>query len=582
MFLLATDAVAEPDSIREHARCLIEGSEDDRSVEVIQGHERTEILSALEAAETRRVRALVESASSHLPRAEEHETRSRALERIVMLRCRDPLPPDVNMELVWGAGIAALNGSATMQDQSLSFSVRPEFTAHFFCLNTFKGRCVGDIRIQFNSPVARELVKGIRLVDENDVVVPAKVNDGPWITNLNFPDAFRDQTSYRAELVGPITDIDGRELANASSFPRTIRFGKLPPDASFGVLRVVPTGPDAIAPVLLRRIEEPLAGRRLEVADDTEIVAWMRRVGRFRHKPDHEWSGMASEHSVFGTGEASVDFTLPQGGPDQPYWVAGVPLGKPGFHVVELELPAARGLPRRYAAGSVVVTDLAVHVHRAKESSVVWVTTLSDGQPVDGADVAIRDACTGRVVARAATDAEGIAWIPGALPWREACADFRYLVSARRDGDLGLATSGSPRDEEPHPTFVTHPILDRALYQPGETVSMKLIVRFANANGLALPGNLTQGAEVSINHLRAACRRKPRTRCSSRRGRGTRTEMPRIRPAAPAIGRHLRPQPHGSRSTRIGSSPWARPYPSRSTFRSTMQRYSSQYIVKAF
>ena len=500
VFLLALDAAADPDSIRKHARCRVEGSEDTRSVEIVQGHERTEILSALEAAETRRVRALVESASSHLPRAEEHETRSRALERIVMLRCHDPLPPDVNMELVWGAGIAALNGSATTQDQSLSFSVRPEFTAHFFCLSTFKGRCVSDIGIQFNSPVARELVKGIRLVDENDVVVPAKVNDGPWITNLTFPDAFRDQTSYRAELVGPITDIDGRQLANASSFPRTIRFGKLPPDASFGGLRVVPPGPDAIAPVLLRRIEEPLVGRRHKVAKDSEIVAWMRRTSSFPDAPDDEWVGMTSEQSIFGIDEPGVAFTLSPGGDGQPYWVVGVPLADPGFHVLELELPAARGLPRRYATGSVVVTDLAVHVHRARESSVVWVTRMSNGQPVDGADVAIRDACTGHLVARAATDADGLASIPGPLPWREACADFRYLVSARKDGELGLATSGSRRDKAPQPTFVVHPILDRALYQPGERVSMKLIVRIANATGLVPPGNRGSKAELSINH----------------------------------------------------------------------------------
>ena len=500
VFLLALDAVPEPDSIREHARCDIGDTGDNRSVEVILGIERAEILAALEAAETHHVRALVESASSHLPSADEHETRKRALERIVMLRCEGSLPARSQIRLIWGAGIAALNGRATTQDDSLAFSVRPEFTANVRCVRSFNGRCVEGAYIGFSSPIAPDLAEGIRLVDGNGVVVSPKVEDRLWVSRIDYPEAVDDQTAYRAELVGPITDIDGRELANASSFPQTLRLGKLPPDASFGDLRVVPLGPAAMAPVLLRRIEGPLAGRRLTVAENSEIVPWMRRVENSGHEPVDEWMGMTSEQSVFSAGDPAVAFALSPGSDDQPYWLAGVPLADPGFHVVELELPAAEGLPRRYVTGTVVVTDLAVHLHHAKESSVVWVTRLSDGQPVDGADVAITDACTGQDVTRAATDADGIARIPNTLDWREACADFRYVVSARKDGDLGLATSGTRRDAKPQPTFVAHAILDRALYQPGETVSMKLIVRRANAVGLVRPTRSNANGTLSILH----------------------------------------------------------------------------------
>ena len=501
VFLLALDAVPEPNSIREHAHCGIGDSEDTRSVEVIGGNERAEILAALEAADTAHVRTLVEAASGHLPRAEEHETRRRALERIVMLRCRDPLPAGTRIRLVWGTGIAALNGRATTQDTALSFTVRRDFTVDVHCSDSFRGRCVDGVHIWFSSPVARELARGVRLVDEDGIVVEPKVEDRPWISRIDFPGALADQTFYRAELVGPITDIDGRELANASSFPQTLRLGKLPPDASLGGLRVVPHGPDAVAPVLLRRVEEPLAGQRLRVAGDPEIVAWMRRVESVRQKPDDTWVGSASTRSVFGTGESGIPFMLsPADNAEEPYWLAGVPLPEDGFHLVELELPAARGLPRRYVTGLAVVTDLAVHFHRAKESSLVWVTGLSDGRPVGGADIAISDACTGQAIARAETDAEGIARIPGALPWRKACADFRYLVSARKNGDLGLATSGSRDDEEPRPTFVAHPVMDRTLYQPGETVSMKLIVRHADAIGLVRPTGPAAKGILSILH----------------------------------------------------------------------------------
>lgn len=505
VFLLVLDAVAEADSIRQHVRCRIAGTAPDLPVDLLQEDERAEILDALATTGRHRIKppveSLVESASRHLPTGTEHETHTRALERIVMVRCRDPLPAGSGIELVWGSGVAGPNGMATTQERALPFSVRRAFEAHPACANRFDDRCVGGIHIHFTAPVSRELAGRFRLVDDDGEVVAAESGDDPQVDILRFPEAFRDQTAYRAEIVAPITDIDGRALANATSFPKTIQVGRLPPGASFGMdLDVVPYGDDPVAGVLLRRIDEPLAGRRHTVADEANIVDWMRRVENVRDTQTDLWDAVAAKRSVFEAAEPGVPFMLSPGKQSEAYQTADIPLPGPGFHVVELELPAAGSLPRRYVAGLIVVTDLAVHVHRAKESSLVWVTKLSTGQPVDSADIAIRDACTGRVVARSTSNAEGIARIPGSLPWREACADFRYLVSARKDGDLAVWTSGLRWEREPHPSFVAHLILDRALYQPGEVVSVKLVVRRADSDGLVLPGGLATNAEVSIEH----------------------------------------------------------------------------------
>ena len=503
VFVLALDAVADTDSVREHARCETAGA-GAYPVDLVRGIERTEILDALAAADIHSVeslvKSLVKSASSHLPPGSEHETHTRALERIVMVRCRDALPAGSDIELVWGPGVAGLNGMATTQARALPFSVRPAFEAHPACTNRFDGRCVGGIHVHFTALVDREVAGRLRLVDDNGEVVPAEAGDEPEVQLLRFPTAL-DKTSYRAEIVAPITDVDGRALTNATSFPKTIQVGRLPPGASFGTgLQVAQQRDGPVARVLLRRVDEPLAGQRLRVTDDGDIANWMRRVENLRDTETDLWDAVAAERSVFEAVARGIPTTLTPGDQPQAFHTAGMPLPGPGFHVVELELPAVGSLPRRYVAGLVVVTDLAIHVHRAAESSLVWVTGLSDGLPVQGADIAFRDACTGRVVARGATDARGIARVPGPLPWRDACADFRYLVTARKDGDLAVWTSGQRWESERHPRFVAHQVLDRALYQPGETVSAKIIVRRASPDGLALPGGLATKAKVTIEH----------------------------------------------------------------------------------
>ncbi|MYJ74474.1 MAG: hypothetical protein F4089_04945, partial [Gammaproteobacteria bacterium] len=506
VFLLLLDAIADRASIREHVHCRIDGAQATLPVDLVEGPERTAILDAMAQAGSVPVDALLESASSHLPPASEHETRTRILERTVMVRCRDPLPAGSDVQLIWGAGIAGLNGMTTTEDHTLSFSVRPAFRAHLACAHEFEGHCVGGIHIRLTAPVNREAAAGFRLADEAGDIVASEMDGKFQIDRLDFPRAFKDQTSYRAELVAPITDIDGRALANASSFPATIRVGRLPPGASFGRgIQLVERDAPGMAPVLLRRVEEPVRGRSLSVAEDSEIVAWMRRVWSGPNEATDQWVGQASGQSVFESVEAGDTFTFSAGRADHPYRIAGVPLPGSGFRIVELELPAAGSLPRRYVRGMVLATDLAVHLHRAKASSVVWVTGLSDGQPVEGADIAITDACDGGTVARAATDADGLARVPDALPWREDCAShFRYLVTARKNGDLAVATSGRPWERKPRTSLIVHAIQDRAMYQPGETVSIKLVVRLADGNGLVLPADKATKAKISIDHYRTA------------------------------------------------------------------------------
>ncbi len=93
--------------------------------------------------------------------------------------------------------------------------------------------------------------------------------------------------------------------------------------------------------------------------------------------------------------------------------MVGIPLAEPGYHVVEIEsLRLGQSLLDKrapmFVRTGVLVTNLGVHFKLGRENSVVWVTTLDRGQPVEGADVVVND-CNGKPLWNGRSDAKGLA-----------------------------------------------------------------------------------------------------------------------------------------------------------------------------
>ena len=85
----------------------------------------------------------------------------------------------------------------------------------------------------------------------------------------------------------------------------------------------------------------------------------------------------------------------------------------------------------------VQVTDLAVGATMGRFGSLVWVTKLSDGKPVSGAVVAVRDG-QGKEVFSVRTDASGLAEVPAerySPVDAEGRVDVRSIVVARLGDD---------------------------------------------------------------------------------------------------------------------------------------------------
>ncbi len=543
-FLLRLDAIATPESIAAHARCVVEGLAETLRVRVLAGEERRALLAQRRQLGHAYLRLLRGEATDAMP-----DTSGRAIEQaetlLLAIACQRPLPAGAAMQLVWGRGITAASGIATQSDQRLGFRVRPEFTARVECqrVNAHAG-CLPfrPIEVRFSAPVPRARALAVKLV-AGSISYAARAGDAaqaPMLESIRFEGLFPPLSTVFVMLPGGLVDDAGRPLANAARFPLRVRIDDYPPlakfAASFGILEAREGG---VLPVTLRSLDEPAAGqpatiaaRRLRVgADPAAIGAWLRRVeaaGQPRGDwitdgatGERVWKDATGAESVFTPADSTSAFSVDKPGGAREFEVVGIPLTVPGLHVVELE---SRRLGQsllgadqpRYVATAALVTNLAVHFKWGRESSLVWVTRLDDGQPVAGATVTINDYCDGRERWSGRTDRDGIARIPTSfgepvngdycgderrrplLATATLGEDFSFALGSWTQGiapwDFGLQT-GSDRDTE-----LQHTVFDRVLFRPGETVAMKHFLRAHRGEGFAIGAGLPGERKVVVAH----------------------------------------------------------------------------------
>jgi uncharacterized protein YfaS (alpha-2-macroglobulin family) len=168
--------------------------------------------------------------------------------------------------------------------------------------------------------------------------------------------------------------------------------------------------------------------------------------------------------------------------------------GAPGLYALELAPDAkstARGrqgdAPARLLAN---VTDLGVVTKRGTSGALVWVTRLSNGALVAGAQVEALDA-SGAVLATARTDARGLARLshlpaPGdaELFAVHSGADVAVVGShwTWREGLQSWQLDVREGDDDPTRLFVH---TDRGVYRPGERVLLHGLVRRVSDTGPA-------------------------------------------------------------------------------------------------
>lgn len=461
------------------------------------------------------------------------------------VQCASHLPAGAKVRLVWGAGIQGVSGGVTKQAQSLHFTVRAPFTASFSCeRERANAPCspLSALRLSFSDNIPRKLAEKIRLKTPDGERKPysERGERTTEVDSIEFRAPFPQSAELKLELPRDLVDVSGRSLSNASSFPLKLRTGSLPALAKFpgdfGILELKEGG---VLPVTLRNIETrvPLrigqVGnlavparqlREMRVSGDADVIATLRALQKFE---DQE-GPVEKVRNAEGEMEERRDFRyarqlsffdkqrqpgfagkvesreLPRPGSNETFEVLGIPLTKPGLHVVELESKllgtSLLGIAKpMYVRTAVLVTNLAVHFKRGRDNALVWVTQLDSGKPAAGAEVQVSD-CNGTPLWSGKADGKGVARIPRGFPEGAVSCDsspYAYLASARLGEDYSFAFSDWSQGIEPwrfrvpemygETDIKLHTLLDRNLFRAGETVSMKHIARLPTQKGFALP-----------------------------------------------------------------------------------------------
>jgi hypothetical protein len=467
----------------------------------------------------------------------------------LIVSCAERLPPGAKMKLVWGKGLEAQTGAKSEKEESFVFTVREVFRASLTCeREKANAPCspLSAVTVEFTAYTDAEPLRNIRIITPEGSRSPKDLNatgrkQEATARSVTFPGPFPPNAELTLQLPAGIKDDAERSLTNAASFPLKFRTGALPPLAkfpgSFGILELKEGG---LLPVTLRNLEPKLATAFVtlpgnhrfmdqSLAEDGDVIATMQALAKFEKqtktnpvmidgKPGEQVDPYyARELSFLEKRPGVTRQELPKPGGSSEFEVMGIPLAKPGYHIVEIESrllgAALLATPKpMFVRAAVLVTNLAVHLKRGKDNALVWVTALDSGKPVANAEVRV-SGCDGKEQARGKTDSEGRVLIAQSIN-ASACAGGTFVFASARLGvDYSFVRSDWNEGIEPWRFGVEtwgetgelkiHSILDRTLFRPSQTVSMKHIARNRDSRGFGIPATDSLPTKLTIRHADA-------------------------------------------------------------------------------
>jgi len=493
-FILSLNSEVDEKWLLEHSYFIVEGIQEKIPLKIISGKERERILRSSGCC------------SLPLDRSSVHD--GKFAPTVAIVQAKRMFPPSAKVTLVWG----------DREEKRIGFRVRDDFSVKLTCpKENSESDCIpiSSLNLQFSSPVLTTQAAKIRLIGKDGKMIKPRLksddaDSAQTLVTLEFNGPFAERSEYQIEYPSNLKDESDRPLSHRTEIPLKVKTDVMPSLAKFSAeFGIVEASDGPVLPVTIRNIDEKslIRGRmvRMEKTAQIEsIIGWMSRV---RHQL-FDWEKRGS--SILTLKDPSMgsveNLEIPKLQNSSDLEVVGIPIQNPGFYVVELE---SRILGKRllgadkpmYVSTIALVTDLAVHFKRGRESSLAWVTSLATGKPVAQVKVSVRD-CQGRVLSQGQTRSDGILEI-GPLPEKLAeCREQQdyspyfsgVFVTAEKGSDFSFAHSSWNRGIESwrfniptgweNPPDLAHSVLDRSLFRTTETVHMKHFLRKHTVDGI--------------------------------------------------------------------------------------------------
>lgn len=452
-------------------------------------------------------------------------------------------PDGANIVIHFSKGLASTTGIVSEDEKTLQYESIPPFTAEFSCPRTsVTDGCnpVQDVEVIFSNEVlASDLRNAVmsgpggktwKPIEFNDNAKKS-LNDESGLTSIHFKAPFPEKANFKIVLPNKLKDTLGRSLTNQNKFPLSFSVTAYSPlikfNGRFGILEFVG---GANLPVSVRNIEKKILFDQSEVQGKSLNLASMDQIKKIidlyqRVQEKEEYPSLENDQRnvpVLKKNEGKL-FYIPKPLGENDYEMMGIPLVNPGFYAVEVRSPklgATLTTTRKemYVPTTALVTNMAVHFKKGMESSLVWVTNMQDANPVENALISVRN-CNGAELASGKTGKDGTVRLKGLAFFTHGkdCGQFSssLYVFAKKDNDFSFVSSDWAKgiesfrysvpmkyfyEENSYEDAIFHTVLDRVLFRPGETVSMKHFFREHHEYGFQFLKKADWPLNVLVRH----------------------------------------------------------------------------------
>ncbi|MEZ4314294.1 MAG: MG2 domain-containing protein [Polyangiaceae bacterium] len=449
----------------------------------------------VEVADLARATALTLGAE-HAPFPVEIKQRDADNPQVFTVTPAKKLPLGTEMELAVSEQLRGKEGPLTAASPASyrASTYGPFSVTDIHCYgNAPGGKCSfeGDFQIDTTNEVTlAQIKKAVRIEPRLDLRFSSWMSDEDSSYRHYIRADFKPGKRYTITVSGAgLKDVYGQPLT--ADYRKTLEIGDVWPSAELGVAGtyIEPGSTVEIPAYVVNARDAELAYAPLTKADVVTLEA-RRFTGRgayerilARPKAQARPIGPASAVNAVARHAVKVDDVL----------------GKGGRGAIEVGVRYTSQPGTRYARIAeetrvVHVTDLAISGKVSPEGSILWITRLSTGAPVSGANVTIRWQ-DGELPGQHITDKDGLVRIPKSefvpqSPYQEESVilvdegtDWSYRpVRDVLDG-WRYGASFSFSEESPFGLVFT----DAGIYRPGDAVRIKGILRDPQPRGLGTP-----------------------------------------------------------------------------------------------